>query len=372
MPPTETLRRQQAARALATSQGFDGLLVTEKLNYWYLTDHRSLEFDKKARPNVLLIPASGPSHLIVSTNAQAAAAAACPQAQIHTYVDVQFTPALLVDVLSSAGCACGRIGLEFGRHDRLGICIEHIDKVRRALPGLEMVSAGSLFEEVRSIKSSAEIARIRRACEISMLAWQRGLRGIKVGMRDEDIARILGSALCLEGQDINVPGHLTVGDGTRRSGPYRPGDILWCDFGATYGGYHADFSRRAVFGTARAEQLKAHADMSHVLDAMIAAMRPGVRACEIAAVGERELVKLGYAPLQGRRIGHGLGLASAERPSLAIWDETELRTGMVLTPEPNVTLPSGEHLHIEETVVITPTGSEKLSRGAEILHVIAE
>ena len=45
---------------------------------------------------------------------------------------------------------------------------------------------------------------------------------------------------------------------------------------------------------------------------------------------------------------------------------------MVLTPEPNVTLPSGEHLHVEETVVITPAGSERLSRGVEILHVIAE
>src|SRR5262249_46293712 len=207
MPPTDTLRRQQAARALAASRGFDGLLVTEKLNYWYLTDHRSLEFDKKARPNILLIPASGAAHLIVSTNAQAAAAAACPHAQIHTYVDVQFTPALLADVVSGAGCARGRIGLEFGQHDRLGICIEHIDEVRRLLPGLEMASAGGLFEEVRSSKSSAEIARIRRACEISMLAWQRGLREMKVGMRDADIACILGSALCLEGQDINVPGH---------------------------------------------------------------------------------------------------------------------------------------------------------------------
>jgi Xaa-Pro aminopeptidase len=372
MQISETLRRQQVARSRAVERGLNGLLVSEKLNYWYFTDHRSLEFDKKARPNVLLIPASGPSHLIVSSNAEAAAAVACPEARIHTYVDVQFTPALLVDVLHDAGCKEGRIGFEFGQHDRLGICIDHIDEVRRALPGLELVTAGGLFEEVRSIKSSEEIERIRKACQISMLAWQRGLSEIRTGMGDEEITRILGAALCREGQDINVPGHLTVGDGTRRGKPYRLGDILWCDFGATFAGYHADFSRRAVFGPAHPDQLKAHADMSRVLDQMITAMRPGVRACEIAAAGERGLVALGYAPLQGRRIGHGLGLASAERPSLAIYDQTALQVGMVLTPEPNVTLPSGEHLHVEETVVITPSGSERLSTGAHVLHMIPE
>ena len=78
----------------------------------------------------------------------------------------------------------------------------------------------------------------------------------------------------------------------------------------------------------------------------------------------------GYAPLGPRRIGHGLGLSAGEPPSLGPMDATILEAGMVVTPEPVFALPSGERVHVEETVIVTATGCEKLTTGAELLSVL--
>jgi Xaa-Pro aminopeptidase len=163
---------------------------------------------------------------------------------------------------------------------------------------------------------------------------------------------------------------VVVGNGVAGERPYRRGDVLWCDFGATFNGYQADLSRRAVFGSATAADLAAHATAVATLDVMIGMMRPGVRVCDVARRAEEMMVAAGYTALQGRRIGHGLGLAAAEQPSIALHDETKLAEGMVLTPEPTMVLDTGERIHLEETVVITRDGCERLSEGAGVLHGI--
>jgi Xaa-Pro dipeptidase len=57
------------------------------------------------------------------------------------------------------------------------------------------------------------------------------------------------------------------------------------------------------------------------------------------------------------RIGHGVGLLTTERPSIALYDDTELQAGMVLAVEPGKVTPDGI-FHMEENVVVTETGYE--------------
>ena len=106
-----------------------------------------------------------------------------------------------------------------------------------------------------------------------------------------------------------------------------------------------------------------------MLEAMITACRPGVTAASVAAVASRIMEPLGYAPLSGRRrFGHGIGLCATEPPSLGLLDQTILRPGTVITPEPMFVLATGEFVHVEEMVVIMAEGARRLTHGAETLH----
>jgi Xaa-Pro aminopeptidase len=350
--------------------GLAAVLVTEKYNYWHFTGHLSREFDKKMRPQMLLLPVAAPATLIVFAAEAELACCTCPAARVLAYADVPFSPDLIVEAIRTSGLEQARIGMEFGENDRLGLSVTHLDHVRHSLPSLRLVDAGALFDRLRMIKQPDEIDLIAEACRISLAAWARTLPQLRVGMTNADVAAVLGAELCRGGHDFNTPGHVTVGNGVAGRDGYRAGDVLWADFGATWRGYQADLSRRAVFGPPSAAQRRQHADAIAMLDAMIAAIRPGARCSDVAAIVDAMLRKRGYAPLGARRIGHGLGLSAGEPPSLGPMDDTVLAPGMVVTPEPVFALPSGERVHVEEAVVVTADGCEKLTDGAATLAVL--
>lgn len=362
--------RRERARAAMCARGLDALLVTEKFNYWHLTGHLCREFDKKMRVLALVLPAAGQATLVLPENESGAARRSCPEDRLASYVDVPFPPALLAEALRMSGLGTARIGVEYGANDRLGIAVAQLDQVRAALPGATLVDAGDLFDRLRMIKQPEEIAAIREACRMSLVAWDATLPQLRLGMTHGDVAAVLGAELCRAGHDFNTPGHVTVGAGPAGRDGYRRGDVLWADFGATYRGYQADLSRRAVFGPPSATQRREHEDAVAMLEAMIAAIRPGARCCDVSAIVETMLRARGYAPLGSRRIGHGLGLSAGEPPSLGSMDDTVLEAGMVVTPEPVFALPSGERVHVEEAVVVTATGCEKLTTGVETLSVL--
>jgi Xaa-Pro aminopeptidase len=62
------------------------------------------------------------------------------------------------------------------------------------------------------------------------------------------------------------------------------------------------------------------------------------------------------------RMGHGLGIQLTEPPSLATFDNTVLRAGMIITLEPSVTVTPGHMLVHEENIVIRDGPPELLSR----------
>ena len=88
------------------------------------------------------------------------------------------------------------------------------------------------------------------------------------------------------------------------------------------------------------------------------------------AAAIRELLKRGYQSVDSpKRIGHGIGMARAEPPSLNEV-ETELhRPGMILALEPKVRSEKSA-VHLEEDVLITEKGPEFLTNGCRVLRVI--
>ncbi len=364
------LRGQRAAEGLQRV-GFDGMMLGDKYNYWYFTGHLSREFDKKMRPMLFLLTASGRAGVVCYRQAEKDLRRSCPDADVFTYEDVPFDVDVLSQCLRGLGLERGRIGLELGENERLGLPYRDLETLLRRHPGLTPDDAGPLVQGLRAVKSPFELEALRRAAEISLQAWGSALVRCRVGATNPEIAGIVGAELAAAGSDVNVAGHVSVGNGVAGREPYQPGDGVWCDFGGTHRGYQADMARRAVFGAPTDRHLETHQRIADVLAVEIDSIGPGVQARDVARAASDRLVAVGFPALGARkRVGHGVGLAPAEPPSLSLADETVLMPGMVLTPEPRFNLETGEKVHIEEMVVVTETGCEKLTDGAARLDVM--
>jgi Xaa-Pro aminopeptidase len=99
-------------------------------------------------------------------------------------------------------------------------------------------------------------------------------------------------------------------------------------------------------------------------------MKVGTPLAEVSRVANRELIKRGYQAVDSpKRIGHGIGMARAEPPSLNEVETEVYRPGMVLALEPKVRSEKSA-VHLEEDVLITDKGQEFLTSGCRRLDVI--
>src|SRR5262249_26534882 len=99
-------------------------------------------------------------------------------------------------------------------------------------------------------------------------------------------------------------------------------------------------------------------------------VKPGAKVSDVAAFSNQELVAMGKKPLSPiKRIGHGVGLEATTPPSLNMLDDTVFQPGMTVAVEPRFETEIGGML-LEETVVVTNSGYQLLSTGADRLGVI--
>src|SRR5207247_10522590 len=92
---------------------------------------------------------------------------------------------------------------------------------------------------------------------------------------------------------------------------------MMADLGAWHEGYYGDIRRRAIFGPASGEHKKDHRMACDIIQLCFDVMQPDTPIAELSRVANRELVKRGYQAVDSpKRIGHGIGMARAEPPSL--------------------------------------------------------
>ncbi|MCW2598419.1 MAG: hypothetical protein JWM02_248 [Frankiales bacterium] len=362
----ERLRRGMEAAEL------DAVLVGEKFNYWYLSGHQTREIEKVMRPMLFIVPLEGDPVAVVYRQQGAKVQATVPSVRVYGYEDVPFDVKLLEQALRESGLDRARIGMELGENHRLGLPYADLQSLLEALPGLGIVDAGPILDDLRLHKSDYEVATLRAAADMSLLAWSEATKQFQLGASEADFVTSMAVELSRVGSSFDVAGHITsatsLGD---RNAPLRPGDTIWCDFGATLDGYQADVARRAVLGAPTAEHLAVQECIATLHARTLQAVRPGALASDVARACSEAMVDAGLPALTGRkRIGHGLGLNAGESPSLSLQDTTVLEPGVVICVEPRFLLPSGEKIHIEDVVVVTDDGYEPISQGCDVLTVI--
>ena len=370
-PEKEYLDRYERGYALMERDGLDALVISEKNNYWYFSGLISYQLDHIQRPQICFLPKGGKPMLLVYGNDKAKAKALPWVGEVRAYVDVPFPEEMIAGCLKAMGLGEAKLGFELGDDQRLGIPANYLLRLTEALPKAQIKDGTAALTEMRLIKSPQEIEFMRKACDISMKAYDRCLPELRPGMTRREVADKLYISMIEEGAHPRHPGFLMLNASTRYDDRrYDKGDRMIADFGACYEGYYGDITRMAIFGPASEEQKKDHRMACDVIQLCFDAMQPDTPIAELSRVANRELVKRGYQAVDSpKRIGHGIGMARAEPPSLNEVEKELHRPGMILALEPKVRSEKSA-VHLEEDVLITERGPEFLTTGREELRII--
>ena len=234
-----------------------------------------------------------------------------------------------------------------------------------------------LIEQLRVVKSPAEVEIIRRAASCAELGIKRLLAASYYGswvVEGFVETRTVMKRIIRESDDFNplltkvlmgtwaaprsaLPHSIPKLDDPLLEGPHVALALT------TLEGYAAECER--TYFTARPGQ-----EVRRAFDAMLEArrialgmVRPGVPCGDIDAAVKEFLAKEEFADKRLHRTGHGIGIAyHAEAPWLAEGSDEVLAAGMVASVEPGIYLPGIGGLRHSDTVLVTEGGYESLTQ----------
>lgn len=290
---------------------------------------------------------------------------------LRLYQEFVEDPVLVfADSLRALGLARGAIGVEETH-------LSHADyaKLAAALPGARLVRADELFEELRMVKTPAEIEAIRdiggAADRIATEVCER----FGAGSTEREIANFVAERYAEAGGDGLTM--LVVGSGPRSAAVNAPptgrvlerGDVLRLDIIGTKGRYHSDVARTAVVGEPTAEQQHVYDLLLGVHHRCLAALRPGALTSDVFRIYGEAMREAGLPPYHF--VGHGLGVTLHEDPFVNQLTEIPLEEGMVLCIEPLTLLEGRFGVQIEDEVLITADGYEPFSVAGALMRMEA-
>ncbi len=373
-PDSEFAARTQAVQAVMAVRNLDGLLLTTEADVRYFSGFHTLFWQSPTRPWFLFVPVSGKPIAVIPE-----IGASLMQTTWIDDIRTWAAPApaddgvsLLSELLSPLATANGRIGLPMGHETSLRMPLKDWERLRAALPGLQVVDATAEVQGLRMIKSEAEIDKLRYICGIGSSAFDRVPDIICEGQPLEDVFRAFrGEALALGADDAPylvggaAPGGYAdvISPPSRR--PLQAGDVLMLDTGCTWDGYFCDFDRNWSIGTPTDLAHQAYDVLWRATEAGLQAAKPGNTCRDLFDAMSAIIAEMDDSGGDIGRLGHGLGMQLTEQPSHAAFDHTLLKEGMVLTLEPSLSYGDGLMMVHEEDIVIRADGPELLTTRAQ-------
>lgn len=260
------------------------------------------------------------------------------------------------------------------RARRIGIEADHLtyrqaQELRRHLAGPRMAATRGLIGRMRMVKDAREIAAIRRAVAIADRAWARTLPRVRRGMTERELSGEIERAMRIEGAD-KFAFDTIAASGPNAAMPHAPvtgralreRDLVKADFGAVKDSYCSDITRTICLGKPKRKQEKMYRVALEAQLLAEGAARPGMRAAKLDKVAREHIATAGFGDAFKHGLGHGVGRAVHELPTISRSSNDVLAPGMVITIEPGIYLEGYAGVRVEDMVLITENGAEVLTQ----------
>ena len=356
-------RRARDAQTALREAGADALVCFPSPNLFYLSGFRE---EPGERHLFLLVPADGDPTFPVPDLYGTQVRAAGWVDDVRTWADDD-------DPVAATEAAVSDLDLPESPRVLVDdtMWARFTQDLERVLPGATFGLASEVLAPLRVRKDDAELDALRRAGAAADEAMDRvrQLGADAVGMTEAELADEIESFLADAGGD-GVSFETVVGAGEHGAMPHyrhgdrtiEAGDPVVFDFGTRVDGYPSDQTRTVVFDGSPAEEFReVHDVVREAQAAAVDAVEPGVSAESVDRAAREVIEDAGYGAAFVHRTGHGVGLEVHEEPYVVAGNDRELEPGVVFSVEPGVYLPGEFGVRIEDLVVVTEDGRERLN-----------
>lgn len=362
--------RMEKVRTGMRRRGLDTLLLASPENIYYLL---GLNHQGYFSFTLMVLPLDGNPLLVARAMERHTVSTQVPTCEHVPYGEDEDPAEAAAAAILRGSKSADVVGLE---RAAMFLPVGIWERIRELVRNREWADGSGIVEEVRAIKSPAEIALVRRAAAITDRAVRAGVRNARVGRTEREVAASIyqtmirygsehpGFAPFIRSIDILHHEHVTWREHTLASSSGLLMEVSACVYR-----YHAPMTRmvytdrlpEGVDRAARAAQAG--------LTAIKKALRPGVKSGEVYAAWQQTVYEhLGYVPDRhhcGYMIGIGFppswvggGRVTGIRPN----GQLVIAAGMVFHVQSWILgRPPAEYC-VSDTALVTPDGCELLTK----------
>jgi Xaa-Pro aminopeptidase len=332
--------------------GVDALLVTSRANIRYLTGFGGTNGVALVRPDAATF----------LTDFRYTERAAPLEEFMEVRQVARDVMKAACDHLAELAPDASRVGFESAH-----MTVAQHQRLVAAAPAEPVATTGAV-ERLREVKDPGEQEAVRRSAALIQPVLERVAATGLVGRTEREVAWSIEEAFHdLGAEGLSFP-PIVAAHGHGAQPHAEPGDdligpdtLVTIDLGCVLDGYCSDCTRTFATGDLPPRLAEAYAVC---LEAQLAAMegiRPGLEGPAADAIARDIIAAAGFGEHFGHPLGHGVGLEVHEDPRLSAVSSATLEPGMVVTVEPGIYLPGLGGVRIEDLVIVTENGCERLT-----------
>lgn len=244
--------------------------------------------------------------------------------------------------------------------------------------GVELAPTSGLVESLRAVKDADEIEVVRRAGALSDEIFEALSHERFSGRTERELAWWVERAFRDAGaQGVSFPTVVAAGETATSphaipaETPIAEGVLAVVDAGCVVDGYCSDCTRTFGVGEISPRLQEIYGLCLEAQLAGLAALAPGAHGRDVDAAARDLIAAAGLGEAFGHGLGHGVGIQIHEGPTLRPESEDVLKPGNVVSVEPGIYLPGVGGVRIEDLVLVTEDGPERLTRFTKELITVA-
>lgn len=340
IPTHEYEQRLKNIRLTMTKRGLDALLVfsMRRSQVAYVSGYRPNYY---SNCGLVMVPLERDPILWIRFGFDLTRARA-----LCWFEDIRVSPSYdLGAVVTDAASAVRSLG---AKHPRIGLVsadaaidemgVSMYESFRAALPEAEFELASDIFNDLRLIKSPAELEKLRAAAQLADSVAESLGKAIRPGQKECVACAIAEQTARQQGADCSlwISSDLSRMALPARDFEFRSGSFVICEFTVGLDGYWAQICRSYSLGKPSAEQQEVFTVCRNAYAAIVSAAKPGVSVSTLAETGYNTLAAGGCADLIPYGYGHGVGLENTEQHFIDTRCKAPLSSNMTLISHPAI------------------------------------